>query len=97
MGRGKGGWLTVGVADIVDLLQRQAGGSGGAAAQLDDVGDGFEGHEAIGGGGGGFVFGDAQLAALGILELDFEDAVGLDIVRGLLVKGGWIGRDSREG
>lgn len=82
---GYGGVLTVGVADKVNLLEGQALGCGGATAELDDVRHGLEGGEALGGGGGGLVLGDAQLAGILVLELDFE--VADDLWKGMLADG----------
>jgi hypothetical protein len=69
--------LTVGVQDVVNPLQRQALSRRRTAAQLDNVRHRLDGHESRRGGGRVGVLGDPQLAALLVLELDFEDAVGL--------------------
>lgn len=66
--------LTVGVADVVNLLQSEAAG---IAAHLDNVRDRLEGREALRRGGRPAVLADADVACLLALELHLENAVDL--------------------
>jgi hypothetical protein len=71
--------LTAGVEDVVNLLQGQALGCRGAAADLNNVRDAFEGNKALRRRGRVGILGDANLPAFGILKFKLEDAVGLEL------------------
>lgn len=66
--------LTVGVQDVVNLLQSSPGS---VISETDDEGRSLEILEASGRSGGVGVLGDGQGVADGVLELDFEEAIGL--------------------
>lgn len=87
--------LTVLVKDVVDLLEGEALRALGDA---DDEGDGLDGHEARGRGRGVRVLRDGQGAAVGVLELDFEDAVLLrDASVSLLPSGSIVSTAVQDG
>lgn len=69
---GRGEELTVGVLDVVNLLE---GETVRATFELDDVGDGFQGGEAGGWRCRCFVLSDGQDSGVCVLGFDLEDTV----------------------
>lgn len=69
--------LTIGIEDVVNLLQGETLRSSRATAQLNNVRHGLERDKAGRGWCRVLVLGDSELTPLLVLELDFEDAVGL--------------------